>query len=249
MIAALRDAGAACLAGELDGLVTGPVHKASINAGGIAYTGTTELLAAQAGVEVVMMLANPRLRVALATTHLPLRAVPDAITGPTLTPAALQTWRSRIDHDPVAYTLQRFMPYAQAPVWSEGRVAMRGASLRVYALSDGRGGWQVLPGGMTRIATRDAGPVSMQLGGSSLDTWVMTDGPVDTFSMLPATVKLDELVQRQRPVASRTCRNEKIALMLGMTALRSTRLFDQGLGNLTVRASRYSLKQVTQVPP
>jgi 4-hydroxythreonine-4-phosphate dehydrogenase len=80
VIAALRQAGAACLAGRLDGLVTGPVHKASINAGGIAYTGTTELLAAQAGVEVVMMLANPRLRVALATTHLPLRAVPDAIT-------------------------------------------------------------------------------------------------------------------------------------------------------------------------
>jgi 4-hydroxythreonine-4-phosphate dehydrogenase len=80
VIAALHQAGAACLAGRLDGLVTGPVHKASINAGGIAYTGTTELLAAQAGVEVVMMLANPRLRVALATTHLPLRAVPDAIT-------------------------------------------------------------------------------------------------------------------------------------------------------------------------
>ncbi|HEU0154072.1 MAG TPA: 4-hydroxythreonine-4-phosphate dehydrogenase PdxA [Arenimonas sp.] len=80
VIDALRRAGAACLAGEFDGLVTGPVHKASINAGGIAYTGTTELLAAQAGAEVVMMLANPRLRVALATTHLPLRAVPDAIT-------------------------------------------------------------------------------------------------------------------------------------------------------------------------
>lgn len=57
------------------------MHKASINEGGIAYTGTTELLARQAGVEVVMMLANPTLRVALATTHLPLRAVPDAITG------------------------------------------------------------------------------------------------------------------------------------------------------------------------
>ncbi|HEX4854461.1 4-hydroxythreonine-4-phosphate dehydrogenase PdxA [Arenimonas sp.] len=85
VIAALHQAGAACLAGELDGLVTGPVHKASINAGGIAYTGTTELLAAQAGAEVVMMLANPRLRVALATTHLPLRAVPDAITRDGLT--------------------------------------------------------------------------------------------------------------------------------------------------------------------
>ncbi|MBS0192997.1 MAG: 4-hydroxythreonine-4-phosphate dehydrogenase PdxA [Proteobacteria bacterium] len=67
-----------------DALVTGPVHKASINAGGIAYTGTTELLAADAGCEVVMMLASVGarpLRVALATTHLPLRAVADAITG------------------------------------------------------------------------------------------------------------------------------------------------------------------------
>ncbi|WP_140910184.1 4-hydroxythreonine-4-phosphate dehydrogenase PdxA [Cognatiluteimonas lumbrici] len=84
-IAALEQAGAACLAGSLDGLVTGPVHKAAINDGGIAYTGTTGLLAAQAGREVVMMLANDIVRVALATTHLPLRAVADAIT-----PAALE---------------------------------------------------------------------------------------------------------------------------------------------------------------
>jgi 4-hydroxythreonine-4-phosphate dehydrogenase len=76
----LLEAGRGCLAGDFDGVVTGPVHKASINAGGIAYTGTTELLAGQAGTDVVMMLANPSLRVALATTHLPLREVPAAIT-------------------------------------------------------------------------------------------------------------------------------------------------------------------------
>lgn len=72
-----------CRQGLADALVTGPVHKASINAGGIAYTGTTELLAADAGCAVVMMLANvgPQpLRVALVTTHLPLRDVPAAIT-------------------------------------------------------------------------------------------------------------------------------------------------------------------------
>ena len=79
-IAALERAGAACLRGEFDGLVTGPVHKAAINEGGIAYTGTTGLLARQAGCEVVMMLANDIVKVALATIHLPLRAVPDAIT-------------------------------------------------------------------------------------------------------------------------------------------------------------------------
>ncbi len=84
VIDALLRGGRGCIDGEFDGLVTGPVHKASVNAGGIPYIGTTELLAEQAGADVVMMLANTDLRVALATTHLPLRAVPDAITGPLL---------------------------------------------------------------------------------------------------------------------------------------------------------------------
>ena len=93
VIAALERAAAACITGTFDGLVTGPVHKASINAGGIAYTGTTGLLARQAGCEVVMMLANDIVRVALATTHLPLREVADAIT-----PAGLER-TLRILHD------------------------------------------------------------------------------------------------------------------------------------------------------
>ena len=84
VIAALRTAAEGCLRGEFDGLVTGPVHKATINAGGIPYTGTTELLAQQAGRDVVMMLANDTMRVALTTTHLPLRGVAEAITQPRL---------------------------------------------------------------------------------------------------------------------------------------------------------------------
>jgi len=80
----LLHAAACCRDGRFDGMVTGPVHKAAINAGGVPYTGTTELLAHDAGCDVVMMLANPTLRVALATTHLPLRDVPDAITAPLL---------------------------------------------------------------------------------------------------------------------------------------------------------------------
>ena len=83
-IASLETAAQACLQGACDGIVTGPVHKAAINDGGIPYTGTTELLAAQAGREVVMMLANDIVRVALATTHLPLRAVADAIAPASL---------------------------------------------------------------------------------------------------------------------------------------------------------------------
>lgn len=84
VIAALLHAAHGCRDGRFEGMVTGPVHKAAINAGGVPYTGTTELLADDAGCNVVMMLANPTLRVALATTHLPLRAVPDAITADVL---------------------------------------------------------------------------------------------------------------------------------------------------------------------
>ena len=84
VIRSLCDAGQACIDGHLHGLVTGPVHKAAINAGGIAYTGTTGLLAEQAGCDVVMMLANGIVRVALLTTHIPLRAVADAVSHETL---------------------------------------------------------------------------------------------------------------------------------------------------------------------
>ena len=94
VIDALSLASDACLRGEFDGLVTGPVHKAAINAGGIAYTGTTELLAQRAGREVVMMLANDIVRVALATTHLPLRAVADAITPGNLSQSLRITHRA-----------------------------------------------------------------------------------------------------------------------------------------------------------
>ncbi len=67
--------------GHAAALVTGPVHKGVINDGGIAFSGHTELLAELAGLQkVVMMLAAGSLRVALVTTHLPLRDVPDAIT-------------------------------------------------------------------------------------------------------------------------------------------------------------------------
>lgn len=70
-----------CLDNTFQAMVTAPVHKAVINDAGIPFTGHTEYLAGKAGnVQVVMMLAAPGLRVALATTHLPLSEVPAAIT-------------------------------------------------------------------------------------------------------------------------------------------------------------------------
>lgn len=77
---------AGCSRGDFAALVTGPVHKSVINDAGIAFSGHTEYLADKTATEkVVMMLATKGLRVALATTHLPLREVADAINALELT--------------------------------------------------------------------------------------------------------------------------------------------------------------------
>lgn len=79
----LRLAGEGALSSLFDAIVTAPVHKGIINEAGVPFSGHTEFFAEQTATDqVVMMLACPGLRVALATTHLPLRQVADAITGP-----------------------------------------------------------------------------------------------------------------------------------------------------------------------
>ncbi len=74
-----------CLNGRFDAMVTAPVHKGIINDAGLPFTGHTEFLAERCDASPVMMLTAPGLRVALVTTHLPLRAVPDALTAERLT--------------------------------------------------------------------------------------------------------------------------------------------------------------------
>ena len=86
---ALERAVSGCMSGEFSALVTGPMHKGIINEAGIPFTGHTEYLAALSKTKkVVMMLAAPesthQLRVALATTHLPLAKVSEAITSSSL---------------------------------------------------------------------------------------------------------------------------------------------------------------------
>lgn len=87
VVAMLERAADGCSSSEFDALVTAPVQKSILNDAGIAFTGHTEFLAARANCHVVMMLIargdgrlSGDLRVALATTHLPLSAVPAAIT-------------------------------------------------------------------------------------------------------------------------------------------------------------------------
>jgi 4-hydroxythreonine-4-phosphate dehydrogenase len=81
LINTLKYAAQGCLTGEFDALVTGPVQKSVINAGGFAFSGHTEFLAELCNVEQpVMLLCADELRVALVTTHLALKDVPAAIT-------------------------------------------------------------------------------------------------------------------------------------------------------------------------
>ena len=103
---AIERAVALALEGEVDGIVTAPLDKAALLAGGYSYPGHTEMLATLTGRRVAMMLAatkpaagstNP-LRVVLATTHLPLRDVVAAVTRAAIVDAAhvarrgLQEW-------------------------------------------------------------------------------------------------------------------------------------------------------------
>jgi len=98
VLALLRTAVNGCLRGRFDALVTAPVHKGVVNDAGIPFTGHTELLAELTGARtVVMLLVGAGMRVALATTHLPLRRVADAITHESLE-ATIRVLRRDLQH-------------------------------------------------------------------------------------------------------------------------------------------------------
>ncbi|MBX9927995.1 MAG: 4-hydroxythreonine-4-phosphate dehydrogenase PdxA [Gemmatimonadaceae bacterium] len=95
---AIERAVALAQAGTVQGIVTAPIDKHALHAGGFDFPGHTEMLAALTGTDVAMMLASDRLRVVLATTHLPLRDVPAAVTAEAIarvaatTRSGLQRW-------------------------------------------------------------------------------------------------------------------------------------------------------------
>jgi uncharacterized alpha-E superfamily protein len=114
--------------------------------------------------------------------------------------------REEIERRPDLYTIQSFLPYSKTPCWSRHALVPRSAVLRVFAIADGKGGWEAMPGGLTRIAERQD-EVSMQRGGSSADTWIITGEDVDPFTMLPDRLRADEVVFRRRVVSSRAAEN------------------------------------------
>ncbi len=136
-------------------------------------------------------------------------------TGPVLCgelpSEGLAAWAQRIASEGEHYTVQSYLPLSQMPTWRReaggSRIAARSVMLRVFAVSDGPQSWRVLPGGLARIATGTQQITSMQRGGSSADVWALTQGAVDTTTLLPPAQSAPATAHRSRQVTSRAAEN------------------------------------------
>jgi uncharacterized circularly permuted ATP-grasp superfamily protein/uncharacterized alpha-E superfamily protein len=134
-----------------------------------------------------------------------------ATLGRSLSRRELDEWAGRIVRDPDEHTVQAYLPLSQMPTWKPSpqgdRIVPRSLMLRVFAISDGPQSWRVLPGGLCRIASATLEIASMQRGGSSADTWVLTEGEVDTTSLLQHDQPAGDIAHRNRGVTSRAAEN------------------------------------------
>lgn len=130
-----------------------------------------------------------------------------AVLGKSLSRRQTDEWAGRIVREADEHTVQAYLPLSQMPTWNGDRIVPRSLMLRVFAVSDGPQSWRVLPGGLTRIASAELEIASMQRGGSSADTWVLTDGEVDTTSLLHHEHPATEISHRGRSVTSRAAEN------------------------------------------
>ena len=92
---------------------------------------------------------------------------------------------AKMEQNPAAFIGQERLPLSSLPVLSASEPALRKMVLRTYLAAD-RDSFSMMPGGLTRVgSTPHSQAVSMQRGGGSKDTWVLSTGPVSTFSLLP----------------------------------------------------------------
>lgn len=128
----------------------------------------------------------------------------DSIMGSKLDEIEKRVWLSKISKRPAQYTLQELIPLSRVPIWTTaGGVEERAMMLRLFAVTDGHGNYTVMPGGLTRVAGDQHGIVSMQKGGTSLDTWVRSSVPVERTSNLKEKLQAKDLQALRRPVSSR----------------------------------------------
>ena len=144
----------------------------------------------------------------------------------------LSTWRERIEAMPDTYTIQQVQRFSCTPRYEDGTIGRRPSVLRVYAIADFNGGWHVMPGGFTRMAAERQATVSMQYGGSSVDTWVLSSQPTSTFTLLPSPMQPADLARKHRTVSSRAAENLFWAGRYGERAENNVRLLRLILGSL-----------------
>lgn len=144
----------------------------------------------------------------------------------------LDAWKSRIERAPDAFTIQQPLPYSCTPRYEDGTLGNRPCVLRAIAVADASGSWHVLPGGFTRLAGERQSSVSMQFGGSSVDTWVLSSHPNSTFTLLPSPLKPADLARKHRTVSSRAAENLFWSGRYGERAENNVRLLRLIIGSL-----------------
>ena len=137
----------------------------------------------------------------------------EPVMGHNLDWRGLEEWRTRIQNNPEAHTIQSFLPLSHTPTFANLRaMPSRPVILRVFVLANETGGWQVLPGGLARLGTQN-GIASMQQGGSSADVWVLANQkqpesePSKQAHVSPQEAVFVASSQRHRLVTSRAAEN------------------------------------------
>ena len=204
----------------------------------------------------------------------------EPVFGSELQPAEREAFLQRLQARPHEYVAQEQVALSTAPVW-EGGLSSHSVVLRTYVLNTGKG-WMAIPGGLVRVAdahgmkrataepsngtvngSAHSSVVSMQRGGHSKDAWVMSERPVDPFSMLPARDEPVKLRRVPQVVPSRVADNtfwlgryaeraENTARILRSMVPRVRQTEDSELGSLlrlhSCLGSRYSRLPKRKLP-
>jgi len=136
----------------------------------------------------------------------------DAVFGPSLPRSRLGELRARIEAEPAAWVAQELVDLSQAPVWqrntTHAQIVPRAVSMRVFAVASGNGSYTLMPGALSRVATKAAARiVSMQRGGGSKDTWVLADGEAAVDTLRRRELRAADIVRRDDFLPSRLIEN------------------------------------------
>src|ERR1043166_7473887 len=124
-----------------------------------------------------------------------------------LTDQEREELRRHIQFDPDLFAAQEHVDFSTAPAWNGGGLAPRSISLRAYLVA-GRGSYHVMPGGLTRVSPATGGRfISLQRGGSSKDTWLISETPVEEITLLPTAGQAIELRRTGNNLPSRLADN------------------------------------------